>query len=377
MKQLFFILTILVISVGNAFSQIIITSTDTTRLYSDTLLLNVASFRGAVQWQYSADSVQWSYLSGEENDTLVFYSFETAGFYRAQIYEGTCNPVYSETIKVDFALPELSILIPDSISPTSVLLKGEISDNGGCEISSQGFYWSGTNSTPTADDNVIYAGTDNNFFSAELSGLQPETTYYIIAFATNCKGTTCSAIQFTTGEETDSGVFTDARDGREYKWKKIGDQIWMVENLAYNVGDGCWAYNNNEDYVETYGRLYTFDAAQAACPDGWHVPSDEEIKQLEMFLGMTQAEADMTNTWRGTGVGTSLITGGDSGFEALLSGRRSPSGFSLMGRMEYTWTSTPFGGYGWRRCLDKYQNTVGRWNTFPKSYGFSVRCVKD
>jgi len=97
-----------------------------------------------------------------------------------------------------------------------------------------------------------------------------------------------------------------------------------------------------------------------------------------MFLGMTQQEADMTNTWRGSGVGTLLAKGGGSGYEALFAGRMTSYGtFSLLNQYEYVWTSTEYGDNAWRRCLESGVSTSGRWNTFPKTYGFSVRCVKD
>ncbi len=182
-------------------------------------------------------------------------------------------------------------------------------------------------------------------------------------------------------------------DGNKYKTIRIGDQTWMKENLKVtHAADGTeiesFIYKNDTSYLNIYGRLYTWNSAmngtveelaQGICPDGWHIPSDEEVKELEMALGMTQAEADLTNTWRGSTVGTQLIVGGSSGFDAQLSGRRSNTGsYSFLGRVEYFWTSTESGSnYAWRRCLDKYDDKVGRYDTFPKTYGFSVRCVKD
>lgn len=166
----------------------------------------------------------------------------------------------------------------------------------------------------------------------------------------------------------------------------------MGENLKVtHAPDGNpvtgYAYGNDENKVAIYGRLYTWDVAmngttveeaQGICPCGWHVPSDEEFKILEMELGMTRLEADKGNTWRGTGVGTSLISGGASGYNAVLAGRRSSAGdYYLLGAYEYMWTSTEFGSNAWRRCLDIHSDLAGRWNTFSKSYGFSVRCVKD
>lgn len=182
-------------------------------------------------------------------------------------------------------------------------------------------------------------------------------------------------------------------DGNSYGIVRIGEQLWMRENLrVLHAPDSAaikgYAYNNDTSFAKVYGLLYTWntamngsvkEGARGICPDGWHIPSDEEFKVLEMYLGMTRAEADMVNTWRGVNVGTKLKAGGQSGYNAQLAGRRSTEGFySLMGRAEYVWTSTSYGTKeAWRRCLDLYSNDVGRWNTFPQSYGFSVRCVKD
>jgi uncharacterized protein (TIGR02145 family) len=182
-------------------------------------------------------------------------------------------------------------------------------------------------------------------------------------------------------------------DGNTYGIVRIGDQLWMKENLrVLHAPDSTaiqgFAYNNDTSFIKTFGLLYTWntamdgsekEGAQGICPKGWHIPSDEEFKVLEIFLGMTRAEADMVNTWRGVNVGTQLKAGGKSGYNAKLAGRRSTEGYySLMGRAEYVWTSSSFGtNAAWRRCLDLYSNDVGRWNTFPQSYGFSVRCIKD
>ena len=181
-------------------------------------------------------------------------------------------------------------------------------------------------------------------------------------------------------------------DENIYNIVEIGEQTWMQENLRVTKDpDGSeienYVYNNNMEYVNSYGRLYTWDVAmngttdegaQGICPCGWHIPSDDEWKTLEMYLGMTQDEADLSNTWRGTNVGTKLKAGGESGYEALLSGRRTSSGsFQLLNSYEYIWTSTESGGNNaWRRCLRSSSN-IGRWNTFQKTYAFSVRCVKD
>ena len=102
-----------------------------------------------------------------------------------------------------------------------------------------------------------------------------------------------------------NGTFTDSRDGQEYKWVKIGEQIWMAENLNYETGTGSWVYDNSTSNAATYGRLYDWETPCDVCPSGWHLPSDDEWKQLEMAIGMSQSDADDSG-WRGTDEGSKL-----------------------------------------------------------------------
>ena len=111
--------------------------------------------------------------------------------------------------------------------------------------------------------------------------------------------------------DADSGTFTDTRDGHEYKWVKIGDQIWMAENLAYaptvcgpkaNCGIYVYDYLGTGNYGENYsiyGCLYDWETAQKVCPEGWHLPSDEEWMELEQFLGIPFKELDREWNTRG------------------------------------------------------------------------------
>ncbi len=73
----------------------------------------------------------------------------------------------------------------------------------------------------------------------------------------------------------------------------LGTQTWFAENLNYHTGFSRW-YDNHTDNGDVYGRLYTWDAAMTAYPDGWHLPTDEEYKTFEINLGNTG------NWWTGT-----------------------------------------------------------------------------
>jgi uncharacterized protein (TIGR02145 family) len=212
------------------------------------------------------------------------------------------------------------------------------------------------------------------------------------------------------------GYFRDERDGTLYKTIKIGNQTWMAENLNYGsmASETKICYSNNESNCDTYGALYTWAMAmdldsscdttdcsaqietphQGICPEGWHLPTDAELKELEMELGMSEAEANSTG-WRGTNEGSKLAgnetlwgetrtivtTPGfnDSGFMGLPAGNRSTDGssFNLLGVHTYWWSSSQSSAtYSWRRYLSRDYSDVFRL-TFNKLYGFSVRCLRD
>lgn len=78
--------------------------------------------------------------------------------------------------------------------------------------------------------------------------------------------------------KANSGIFVDERDGTKYNWVKIGNQIWMTQNLTFKIDSGCYAYKNWWKRARKNGYLYTWVAAQKAAPKGWHVPSGKEYK---------------------------------------------------------------------------------------------------
>lgn len=284
------------------------------------------------------------------------------------------EPPEGESSKIVF-----SAITCDESYRSAVVTCG-IDSTGGNYFSQHGFCWD-ISSGPDLSSHKIELGILNNpgIFSDTLTSLLSKTKYYVRAYAKVdylIDPAYSDEISFTTLDV--HGTLTDSRDNKTYNTIIIGDLWWMAENLDCYTSGGSWYYENDSiTYAETYGRLYTWEMANNVCPAGWHLPTDIEWKELEMHLGMTLAQADNT-WWRGTVQGTELKEGGASEFNALLGGYRNSIGyFYCMESGTIFWSSTESGSLNaWVRMLGVGSEQVGRLD-FNKSYGFSVRCVKE
>ena len=169
--------------------------------------------------------------------------------------------------------------------------------------------------------------------------------------------------------------YVDKRDGQSYRCVKIGSQIWMAQNLNYEIGDS-YCYNNNPDHGELYGRLYTWAAAIGVCPMGWHLPSKAEWIKLASFVGIQCAATHLKsiNGWIGESIGTN-----EYGFAALPAGYRSESDrdFHYLGKLAGWWTSSEVSTD--KACATRFNSNAAQIQTeeYGKLSAFSVRCVKD
>ncbi len=210
------------------------------------------------------------------------------------------------------------------------------------------------------------------------------------------------------------GEITDERDGQKYKTAKIGDQVWMAENLnfaytgvPYNVNDReiddstSWCYGRKLENCATYGRLYTWATAidsialendasnsqicgfkkkctlptvvQGICPEGWHLPTIEEWRTLINAFGGSKT------------AGKYLFS---DGFSAFPAGKKYDLGsFINMGSEAYFWSASEMDNdlaysielhhyIHWQDNIQIHDFKIfildGR-----KYLGYSVRCVKD
>ncbi len=301
-----------------------------------------------------------------------------------------------------------------SITSTTAVSGGNISSDGGGAITARGICWS-TNPNPTIPGPHTNDGSGTGSFTSNLTALTSNTTYYVRAYATNTQGTSYGQqINFNTLiEGTEAGKFTDSRDGNDYNWIQIGNQIWMSENMKYlpavsppTVGSYTDPYYYVHGYegtsvssakstsnYNTYGVLYNWPAAmagatssidnpsgvQGVCPSGWHLPSIAEWIELISFLGGGEIaggkmkEAGYTH-WISPNTGAT----NSSGFTALPGDSRGiDDRFYNIGYFCNWWstweTETT---YAAGRGLQYNEEFVGDYG-YPKASGVSVRCIKD
>jgi uncharacterized protein (TIGR02145 family) len=180
------------------------------------------------------------------------------------------------------------------------------------------------------------------------------------------------------------GSFQDERDESVYKTVKIGNQIWLAENLKYKCSDS-YSYKDNAANDENYGRLYTYYALSKACPKGWHIPSDAEWDELACYVkerkdvcGIGTCLKANHSCWEcddGTPLGTNQF-----GFSAWAAGfKNSLTFYQDQGYGAYFWSCTEdkddsdkasvwFLKYNEEALLSECQS---------KFWATSVRCIKD
>jgi len=173
--------------------------------------------------------------------------------------------------------------------------------------------------------------------------------------------------------------FTDPRDGQVYPVVQIGDQCWFAKNLNYNTGNS-WCYDDDPANCDTYGRLYDLQTALTACPDGWHLPSDEEWMQLIDFLGgFDLAGGKMKSTsslWNAPNT-EATNSSGFSGLPGALRNWNGSSGSSTLGDGGFWWSSTEVGTGGAQSFI--LYNNEGAVTKFwlEQTFGLSCRCLRD
>jgi uncharacterized protein (TIGR02145 family) len=279
-------------------------------------------------------------------------------------------------------------------------------------------------------DNVIITGDQtiagNKTFSGTTTVTSPvnATDAATKAYVDNLK----NQIASLEDKLNSSGLIVKDIDGNIYNTVKIGNQVWMAENLrvtkypdgtpipmvtensawnALTITDRAYTfYNNNIANAKVWGGYYTWSTVtngsssntnpsniQGICPNGWHVPSDAEYQELELYIGMSPSDTSKTGISRGTNEGGKLKEAGlnhfwspnagatnETGFTGLPAGNRTfNSGFDNLNKYASFWTSRRgTGDNAGSRVLYYQYSTFGRYlNDNDNRTGISCRCLKN
>ena len=259
---------------------------------------------------------------------------------------------------------------------------------------------------------AIFRGSHKTFTWFGMAEARRVSAFPLFLFLSLLLLASCSRNGNGPSEEVPApeyGTVTDARDGREYRTVKIGEQWWMAENLDYAV-DSSWCLNDDADFCLVYGRLYQWTAAmnldtvyltrnakpdglvktphQGICPDGWHVPSNREFVKLyryaEDFYG-SEGVGSSLKSESGWASGYGENPGTDKfGFNFKPGGMRIDDGTYWFDGQEdgVMMTSTEVGekdhadiAYLWMFFYNGGVSSID--GSYTKRYATSLRCIKD
>lgn len=302
--------------------------------------------------------------------------------------------VGDKEVKIPILTTQLQ-LNEDSVPVLSASIeKGE-------DINEKGFCWS-LKPNPTKLDYKKIITEDKKEFSFIFSDTT-DKTFYVRSYASNDLGTGYgNEVKINMNQNDTVNETVRDIDGNEYQTIKIGNKVWMSENLKtthFNNGDpilqiadsASWHYNekpaysyydNNPDLQKVYGNIYNGHAIRdyrKVCPLGWHVSTSEEWKALMNDLGSSNSSGGKMKEvgyehWKAPNKGAT----NESGFNALPGGDRKVYG-NFNGLSEYSiwWTSTVGNNEANHIFILHYdiENVTASGANMPT--GAYVRCVKD
>lgn len=245
-------------------------------------------------------------------------------------------------------------------------------------------FWTGTEVDPLSAEVRRLSFDDDDFI---LDTARKEEAFYL----------RCMMDPPDDDELYDSTAIVDKRDDNKYRTVVVGKDTWMAENLRF-AAPGSFCYEDKDIRCRSYGRLYTWADAmrlpadyiensmsggileehQGVCPDGWHIPTNDEWialgqNALNMRKGGIGSALKNKEFWARGGAPISAA----SGFNALPSGNRYGDEYGELGSSTYFWTAAGgdgMGGVYWYLVNNKDDFTSAE--DFDNA-AFSVRCVKN
>ena len=350
------------------------------------------------------------------NDSVQFFKgrIDDAGFWNRALTPQEITNLYNSQLptQTSLCLPTITTTSPSSVGVDTVVIGGDISNDGGSYIVLRGVCYS-TSPNPNMGNQRTEDGSGTGSFNTVLRDLTSSTTYYARSYAKNSNGVVVygNEVSFTTSASLPgvrcpgTPTVTDI-DGNIYNTVQIGNQCWTQSNLRtskYRNGDsiqtglsnsqwsstssGAYAiYNNDPVNDGLYGKLYNHYAvtdSRGLCPTGWHVPSDTDWTILgNQFGGSALAGSALKSTLSQPNPGgwplPNSSASNSSGFTAIPGGLIGNNGLYYSGNSDGYWWTTTF-GYLWgglsRVILENGTGLLP--NHTYNSFGMSVRCLKN
>ncbi len=235
----------------------------------------------------------------------------------------------------------------------------------------------------------FWSGTARNKITAY--GLYVDINKALVSYGNSASYLSVRCIEESAEKQpTDSQIFTDPRDGKEYKTVKINNKIWFAENLRYAGVKHRWP-NGDKNIDAAYGYLYKWEDAMTACPPGFHLPTREEFNDLLKYAGdghksgFNEKASDNLRS-------SSFLNGKDTyGFGALPAGKKwgRRSRYDGFGFNALFWSSMSYSAaantafsftirvYRDDKNIFKYHREAYTHDDAKKKYWLSVRCIKD
>ncbi len=274
--------------------------------------------------------------------------------------------------------------------------------------SSEKFGKSSSSENESSSSSVKQESTEKSSSSEKLSETSSSSADKVASSSSSV--TLAMPCKTETEDNCEYGTLLDERDGQTYKIVKIGDQWWMAENLNFETENSLCGGGESRSTTggdcATYGRLYTWAAAidsvklatdaenpmvcgygkycrlsgkvQGICPEGWHLPDTTEWKTLFTAMGGSSTAGAKLKSQTGWTAYDGITNEDSFGFSALPAGGRDDSGdYYYESYHAYFWSSTENGSSRAYDIYLYYDYDFAYLDTIDKSYGFSVRCVKD
>lgn len=366
---------------------------------------------------------------GDIEAYLTDLSPETEYFARA-FATNSVGTAYGDV--VSFTTPSI-VSVPTVITHevTSIMHNratagGNVTESGGAPVTERGVVYS-VHPNPTTLDSLIKSRRGLGEYIALITNLEPETTYYVKAYAINSAGTAYGEeVEFTTastfGQPCPGAPTVTDIEGNVYNTVLIGDQCWLKEDLrtiTYNDGNPIaaaldgeeWAENTSGAYTwldgqesegELYGVIYNWYAVdtEKLCPVGWWVPTDSDWQEMLNYVIdniQNATEENVTSFLKSCRQEDSPLGGecntnehprwdtdpehygnNQTGFSALPGGSRNYTGNYYYGRgmISYWWTSTQLDATTAWHYRFRFDESHYHRIHYAKGNGYMVRCIR-